>query len=383
MKRFEFLPLLLLFGAAGCLPIDLDVNDKGEMLIPRQEGVFLYEWKTGKMTQLPWTGDGNLALARFAPGNDLLLAARVKEGFLGETRVELAPIKGGKPRILFKTSRDISAVQLSPDGTQLAVVQHAGFTEDQMPEIHHVDVKTAAAKVLMQKAVLIRWLADSKKMVVFKIDEKVKDTSNYLGQLGTLDPADAKLTPLASACVDSHAFMAVAPDGKNAIFTAFLAGPAGAKLDIPKYPTVGVYQFDFANAKVSRLDKLDRKIEYARYSPSGKKVLLVAEQKDTFLSEKRDLIVADTALQDLKTVATNSHMPLVRIGGEDLNFPGWLDEDNLFYFSKISVYGVTGHAIHMNHIGADGKNGRDVQPDIDVAVLELTENNAAKLPPKK
>jgi hypothetical protein len=53
---------------------------------------------------------------------------------------------------------------------------------------------------------------------------------------------------------------------------------------------------------------------------------------------------------------------------EGERFPGWLDDERLFYFSERMVFGSTGRALHLVLIDADGGNKRFVQPDIDQGV---------------
>jgi hypothetical protein len=179
------------------------------------------------------------------------------------------------------------------------------------------------------------------------------------------------LTPLAWAYGGSGELTAVSPDRKKVLFTALSASGGDAKPDT-KATEKQLFELDVAGPRLRKIDKLDRKLDSARYSPNGKKVLLVAEPKDAFFTEKRDLLVADAEMQEFKTIARDAYTPLVTLG-DNACFPGWIGDETIYYFSKVSVYGTTGHALRMRQIGVDGKSSRDVQPDIDLAVTQIAE----------
>jgi hypothetical protein len=240
-----------------------------------------------------------------------------------------------------------------------------------MPEIHLVTLRSGAEKLLLKKAAVLRWMPDSKALLILKIEEKVKDTYNRIGQIATIEAATGKLTPLAWAYGGSGELTAVSPDRKKVLFTALSASVGDAKPDT-KATEKQLFELDVAGPKLRKIDRLDRKVDSARYSPSGKKVLMVAEPKDAFFTEKRDLLVADADMQEFKTIARDAYTPLVKLG-DNACFPGWIGDETIYYFSKVSVYGTTGHALRMRQIGVDGKSSRDVQPDIDLAVTEIAE----------
>src|SRR5262245_27718787 len=123
MKRMRLLPLVATLFAGGCFPIDLDVNAKGELLIPRQEGFFLYQPRTGEVRKVAGAGGGTPVFARFSPaGDEALLVVKVRHDFSTEFRFDLVPLKGGKARTMFRTTtREPGNVHFSPDGSQVAI----------------------------------------------------------------------------------------------------------------------------------------------------------------------------------------------------------------------------------------------------------------------
>ncbi len=374
MTRLRRCVLLTLFLLPGCFPIDVAVNKQGEVLIPRQEGFFLHNWRSGKTTPVPWKAEGLPVHARFAPGEaEVLLVSVAKKEFAKEYRLEMMPVKGGASRTIYKTRQNVGCAAISPNGKRLAVVQHADIFQDHMPEIVVVDIASGKSSLLAEKTgPFAHWLPDSAALFTLRIDEKVQNTQHYLGQLGLLNATDGSFTAIAKVLGDKRCFLAVSPDLKYALFTAIAADGAEAKLD-PKAAAVrSLFELDINTKSIRKVTGLDRTIEFARYSPDGKQVLLVAEPTNALLSERRDLLVADARLQSPKVIAKNAYGSLVRFSTEDMNMPGWLDEKTVYYFAKVHVYGTTGQAIHLRVVNADGSDNRDLQPALDLAIDALT-----------
>src|SRR5258708_403676 len=79
MKRFRLFPVLVCC-LAGCVPVDLEVNRKGEMIIPREDGFFRYQPGTRQVTQVEGGPAGQPGFARFAPsGTDVLLVVKGRD----------------------------------------------------------------------------------------------------------------------------------------------------------------------------------------------------------------------------------------------------------------------------------------------------------------
>ncbi len=370
MIRFRSILFAVLLTVPGCFPLDLDSDKKGTLLIPREEGFFLFDWRAGTTTRLPWNGDGLPVHARFAPNAmHVLLTSTTQKGLATEYRVEMMPIQGGAPRFLFKTAKNLHHAVVSPNGKTLALVLLDSVLQNHMPEIHVVDIATGKSTLLADRAGLfVSWLRDSKTLLTITIDEAVKETPHHHGQIGFMDASDGVFTPLANVIADRRCFFAVSPDVKRVLFRAFSAGNADAKLD-PKAANVqSFFTLDIDTKAVTKLAGPNRSVEFARYSPDGKKVLLVATRSDRYMHENCDLLVTDADLQNPKIVAKNASPPML-----GANLPGWLDEQAIYYFTKVNVYGTAGRALHLRIVNADGSANRDVQPMLDRAVDARTD----------
>src|SRR5215472_7084586 len=91
------LPLLLL---PGCFPIELDVRD-GKLLIPREEGFFVFDPASGKAAKVAGNTDGKPVFARFSPEGKELLTV-VKGSGSNQFAFFITPAEGGKGRQIYK-----------------------------------------------------------------------------------------------------------------------------------------------------------------------------------------------------------------------------------------------------------------------------------------
>jgi dipeptidyl aminopeptidase/acylaminoacyl peptidase len=367
MKRYGLLALLA-GGLTGCVPVDLDVSSKGEMIIPREEGFFLYHPGKGQITQLQGAPPGQPVAGRFTPsGAEVLLVVKTRdEGkFEDVFRCELLPLAGGKGRTLYKASK-VGNLQFSPDGAQLAVVRYEtekdSFQEE--AQLHLVDVKTGKDRLALKKVGhFVRWFADSKRLLLFRIQSK--KNSDYLGEIALFDTAGDKVTPLAGVLTRKESSLDLSPDNRKAILSAYRAGAVGAQLKADGSLRTYLFELDIGGRTVRNLST---EAIYVRYSPSGKKVVLTRRSARDFLGTRLELVVADAGLTDFKPIAADSYAPVFSLGMESECFPGWMDDQRLFYFSERMVFGQSGKALHMVLIGADGSNKKFVQPDIDQGV---------------
>ena len=369
MKRV--LAAALFCSFAGCVPVDLQVNSKGELIIPREEGFFRYDPAGGKVVLLPDPPPGKPVCARLtSSGTEVLLVTKTREPgeFRDVFRCELVPMAGGKGRTLYR-SREVGNVQFSPDGAQLAVIRFEG---DQ-GELLVVDVKTGEARSVLKKVgPFVRWFSDSKRLVVFQIEGQ----KNFkpVGNIATCEAASGKTTPLAAVLAEKTSSLDLSPDNRKVLFSAGAAGKVGTQLAPDKDLRTHLFEVDLAGGEVR---SVQTQAIHVRYSPGGKKVLLTRRAERAFLGTTLELVVADAGLTSLKTIASDTFGQFISLGLEHERLPGWLDDDRLFYFTERMVFGAAGKALHMVLIGADGANRKFVQPDIDEGVEKA--RAAAKL----
>src|SRR5262249_374971 len=89
--------------------------------------------------------------------------------------------------------------------------------------------------------------------------------------------------------------------------------------------------------------------------------------------DKVEIVVADSGGKNMASVTKRAHSPFASITPDGTTLPGWLDDDNVYYFTEKLVYGDKARVMQLVFSRPDGANKRFVQPDIDIAVEEAVE----------
>src|SRR5262245_10762777 len=124
MQRYLMIAILL--STAGCFPVELDVTAKAELLIYRQEGLFLLDPATKQARPILGPGADLPVFARFAPNGQEILAV-VKEDGSEEHRFDLVSLADGSAKVICKRS-NCGYARFSPGGDALALTHLAWKT---------------------------------------------------------------------------------------------------------------------------------------------------------------------------------------------------------------------------------------------------------------
>jgi Tol biopolymer transport system component len=376
--RWFLLASLVFLG--GCFPIELDVNSKGEMLIYRQEGFFLFHPATGKVTRITGAGGGVPVFARFSPnGKDVLCV--VKDGrHIKEFRFDLVRLDGTGTRTLCRAEHAAYA-SFSPDGTQLAILHASKQKQPQLKqrknepvmdstELEIVGIASGSERVLAQHlAVAFRWFRDGKRLLVFQFSDVSRD--RHLGILGELDLASGAVRPLVAAVCPGAMMIDLSPDEQTILFTAHVAGKPGEKFDPDKnMPPARLYECNVKGEALKPRTAFSEETLFARYSPNGKKILLASPAKgQEIFSTKIALGVTDADWKKLTPLADNATEGQRGTAG-GLAIPGWIDDDTIYYFVERTTYGTTGKSFTLFTVKADGSKKQLVQPVLDRGAFE-------------
>lgn len=354
-------PVLLML--AGCFPIELDSRD-GKLLIPREEGFFLFDPVSGKARKLAEPVEGKPVFARFAPnGKEVLTVTKVTRGF-NQFRFDVLPLEGGKPREVYR-GQNTAYVRYAPDGGSLGVIRASEKDDpkmkDKVLELHLVPLQVRETRTLaVNVGVLFRWFPDSRRILIFDVIKK-DDKNSYHGNIAVVDVASGKKTGLAGVVSTRDYFFDLSPDGQKVLFTALRAGKVDENLDKGEEFKMTLFEVDTSSRE---LYKTNREARYAVYSPSGKQILLGSPPKG-FSLDTLTLEVAGADLAKPTVVATDAHMPLISFGVEGITFPGWIDDKTIYYFVTRAVYGTEGKSLNLMRVGVDGQERKCIQPAID------------------
>ncbi|MDB5392071.1 MAG: hypothetical protein JWM11_7717 [Planctomycetaceae bacterium] len=365
MRRYLSLTVFgLLILIAGCFPIELDVSE-GRVVIARAEGFFTFQVANGKLTKVIGNELGEPVYARFSPdGKELLAIVKAKDGFQ-KFEFYTVPVAGGKPRKVFQGEKT-AYVRYSPDGTQLAVSlvpsREDPVLKTEVPEVQLVNVKDGKTKSLAQKVgVLTRWFPDSKRLLVFQIVSKVKD-DRFAGNIAAIDISSGKITPICSAVADKSFYFDLSPDGKTVIIAGHAAGKVGTDLSQKEAFDKKLFQISVATGEVKETNK---KAEFAIFSPDGKR-LAIGTEPEGFTLDRVNVEICELGKLDESLLVAESYKGLALGGGGGM-FPGWIDNESLYYFDQKAVYGTEAKSVSLFVVKTDGKKRKNVQPVIDLA----------------
>ncbi len=355
--RLAFFAAVMLF--IGCLPVELDVSKDGQVLIPRQEGFFSLDLQKGRMTKLYAPKEGSPVFARYAPdGKSILAVVNINDSF----SFRIVGVSDGTEKEVLNAT-NAAYTRYSPNGHYLAITRVADSQKppitENMPELHMIQTSDGMGKVVAHNiSSHIRWMPDSKRILVFQIDKK-NDKRQLFGNLVLIDVGTGAKKVVAAAVGSSSTFFDVSPDGRKILLVALNAGAPKAQLSVGDQDKAKLFEIDAAKSSVRAILKT---AEFAIWSPDGKRVLIGGAEKNG----AQTLEVADARLKEFVTVATDASAKAGGgMGTDTMIYPGWIDSRTLFYLARKAVYGTAVINLAFSTVSADGKERKLHQTIID------------------
>jgi len=357
---------------AGCLPVELSVSPDGNVLIPRSEGFIVFKPADGSVTVWNKPADGQAAFAVYAPdGKSALVMVQASGGGMGKAFKVMLLDAEGKTRELF-TRSNITYAQWSPDGKYATVTrvadQKVAPLDQNLPELILINVAEGTTKPLASNVAGIhRWTPDGKSVIIFQIESKSKNTSQYAGKLMLLNVPDGKTKAVAGMVGEQGAFFDVSPDGKTAMLTALKVDAPDAKFFEKAEKVEGKSKLFSLNLDSGESKVISEDAGFAIYSPRGTKVLIgAANEKDGAIT----LSVSPADGSAVKQIAADAAKQTGGgMGGSATIYPTWLDDETVLYLSKYAVYGTDGTNLMLTSVKADGAGKAVYQGKIDNALI--------------
>ena len=354
---------------AGCFPIELDVSPDGSLVISRQEGWFLFNPASGKVRKVRSTRGSEPIFARFSPdGETLLTVAAVPQGD-GEFDFVVGPVEGGPTRRLLRTRYPAYAAY-SPDGKRIALTHmapepHEPGEDEDAGELTLLDPESGELQPLLRRVgALFHWHPSGKSILALRLIEQSPD-GYQTADLVRVDVPSGNVTPLARIVAGEVYQLDVAPNGMQALICVYEAGPAGSDVPVADRPRSQLYLVDLPTGA---LTATGRSADVAVYSPNGKSVVVGQRGADGSAPEDAHLLIGSANLQDLRIATMDAALSDPSSGLPA--YPGWIDNQRLFYFSERSVYGNSGKSLMLMTIDADGTGRKCVQPLIDRVAID-------------
>lgn len=358
-------PLLVLL--AGCFPIELDVDRQGRLAIARQEGWCLFDPATRTTTVVRVAEGERPVFARFSPDGAHLLTVGEVRGVRGHYDLTLSPLAGGPGRRLARV-RHPTYLLYAPDGRRVALTRVAQrtqppFDSQPLPELVVLDVDSGEPRVLASNVgALFRWEHAGGRIIAVELTAR-DDHERFLGRLIRIDVHSGEATPLVSVLLGQSYDLDLSADGRRALLCALDVGPLQHLFPGESESLQQLFRIDLAGGGLTRTE---RPAAFARYSPGGQAVLLGG-----FPVSGPELWTADAELTAYHRVADDLYQGGgIGAGGEA--FPGWLDDDRLYYLAARAVYGVDGTSPSLTIVRRDGTERVCVQPLIDAAAIGIS-----------
>lgn len=354
--RFMTLGAALL--AAGCFPLELSISPRGEIVIPRAEGVLVYDPKTGDGTLLPRGAATDApAFAVISPDGSQLLQAVLEIDQQGNTgnqaRFLLGSLGSDTPAEELAIVENACFLQWAPDAKTFSYAAVSGQNyegiQENLPEIKIMNPADKSEKLVGRNTSLIhRWTADGKSLLFLKTE--AKDTDGRLGSLVAYNAESGKVRKIAR--ILEAEWFDLAPDGNEVILSAVAMAPAGKRPAKPETAEKALYLVNVADGTFKRLVG---DANFARYSPDGKHIALLA----------------DNAIWICGRDAVKPEKPLMRSVMEFDNTkyqPIWLSNTEVLGMAKRAVYGAVAFSTELQAGNIETGEVRSLQDGIEACV---------------
>jgi Tol biopolymer transport system component len=364
MKRFVPAILAAVVLAAGCFPVLLDIDAQGRLLVPRSEGLFLYDTKTSKAQFLGRAATGTAAWARWSPDGQFVLLCSTDEGKMSDLSVINVKSRQLKS---YGTFSGAAAASWSPDGKTILVAQRKGNNEFALVL---VNLTTGERRLALDRALpMHRWISNSA-IAAFRIDQLLGEGGRAQGNLVAVNLAGNETKVIAPMTCSILSTMDVDPNGKRLLVTESLEG---------LFALVTV-NLDDGQKKTL----VERDVFSGFWSPDGKHMAIVRVSHSGMpralpsRSARFELAVADGDGANA-VVAANDVIARTEYSPEGRPvFPTWTGNNRLLYFESAGNYGPVGGAMHLVSVKIDGTESTDLQASIEAAVVEAPKPSRGK-----
>jgi hypothetical protein len=346
------------FLLTGCFPLELQVTSQGEIVIPRAEGVLVYN-PAGPSRLI--TVDAAKELPAFAvvssDGTRLARAglALDENGDAQNSSQLLLTDLESRVTTELTVVENMSFLQWDPTGRYLSYAfvsgQNYDNIDESLPELKLFNVADQSEKSLGKNTSSIhRWTADGKGIWFLKTE--AKDTDGRLGSLCLYDVAKGQVRKVAR--VLQAEWFDVSPDGKEIILSARGMAAAGTRA-APVDENNSSFLFVVDTQKGS-FRRLEYNAAFARYSPDGARVAILKDNA---------LFVTDREFAEPQDKLTRCVGELENSAKFHLS---WLSNTELLAIRKRSVYGNAGFMPELVAVNVENRAVRSLQDGIEEAV---------------
>lgn len=366
--RFAFACVAVLAALSGCFPIELEVTREGGIIVSRQEGWFLFDPATNAVRKLRDAGDEWPVVAKLSPDGQTLLTVAEVAGGQADFDFVIGPVGGGETRRLLRT-RNPTYVLWSPTGSSIALTRmttspHEPGASEELLELALLNPQTGEARVVLQEvSPEFRWLPDGRHILILTNPRGGDET---LVDLVRLDVETGEAEPLVKVLAADLNHLDVSRDGQTAAICALDVAPLDQDLQRRDPPLPQVHLVELNTRAIRRVETYAC---FSAFSPSGKRLLVCGLAEGGSGVQPAALEVVDVPSGE-SVVITENAVPAATPEGDFQAYPGWIDEERIYYFTERAIYGTQSWSLGLMLIQRDGSGARCVQPAIDQFAIE-------------
>jgi len=352
--------LLLVFGCEG---ISVSVNKDGEIAIPREEGIVIYNPVSGDVRIFQQNENKNeipVLTAWNADGNALAYTLRPKKGNKS-TSLFIRKKREDAPKLIYSSKYPISQIRWSPAGDAVSIARQGVSIQYKSADIALIDVNTGKVlKEFLSVGDSHAWL-DKNSLIYVKIKDVNPDNAAiYKGTLTLYNRLLDEELPLTEVLFSREGSITADPFHRQIGFTAIEAGPQ-----------VGPYTDFMSDENFAYIIKpgnfpeiiYSEPVTFLLFSPDGTRLLGKRKEWDD-----SDLILINWRLKTAQTVQESVPDFISTDSMKIPLYPAWYDSRSLVYFSIHYKYGANGKDLRLMHLDLITEKKRDLQLAVDQGV---------------
>lgn len=389
MKRWLVGLALAAVLAAGCFPIVLHVDKNGRALIPRPEGIFVLDTRTGDCRLLARPTTGTPVWARWSDDARMVLIALALENRI--TELVVYDTRSRRTKSVGKY-RALACAFWSPEGKAITVGEPdpgGGSCSIAM-----VNLLNGQKHDLLSRALpMHRWLPGGR-LVAFSVTQQHESHDAYYGDVVVVNARTGNLKLVTGAICERSSAIDVTADGKKALLVEWTQAPgfklslvdieAGTKRTLVPQDVISAFwspdAMHIAYVREVRRKDADKKDKNKDKADADEGDSLIRAGITWFPGQdkKTQLVVADAEGKNEKVVAENVITGTGDVSDQRSVYPSWANDKTILYFASARLYGVGGTSMRLMSVDIDGANRTNCQTGIDAAAAAVAKRPAPR-----
>jgi len=369
VKLFLFL-LLTLICFFSCEPLSVSVNKEGEIAFTRREGIFYFNYRTGKLTSVLWNygKEAVPVIARWDPPGELL-AVTLKDSKDSQNTSILIINKKGEITKVYSSANIITQLEWSPDMKYISFAQSGKNTETGVADLGFVSIKDGLSKIFIDDAGDVHKWMDNGNIVFVKINKKNPDNTDiFSGELSAYSIEKQAIERYVKVMVSKTGSLDYSASRAEVAITAITLGDKEEYFTKDMKSNTYLYLYSLKNKK--NIKPFETFVNFAAYSPDSEKLLIKTKKE---ASDIYDLNYFRISTKENVGLIKNT-VDTVSAGSVSVQaYPAWLNNNIVLYWRISKNYGSNGESLNLMEINLSTMKKQNFQPFIDLEINKLIE----------